>query len=118
MKYEFIYREENGLLYPELDVPQQTYYPIGKYGDLHLAYLKEHRKGTYTTLLTQFRLNEYLHTVDVQAKEQVRLITAKLAQSRGIDEKLKASDMLRWIAEMNAAKHDAEEMVLYEVVYQ
>ena len=36
---------------------------------------------------------------------------------RGIDENLKARDMLRWVAEMNNIKASAEEIVLREVVY-
>ena len=59
MKYEITYKEENGLLYPDFVLPEQTHHPIGKYGSLRLAFIKEHRKGTYTTLLTQCRLNAY-----------------------------------------------------------
>lgn len=62
-------------------------------------------------------MNEYLHEVDVEAAEQVRTITGQIAKSRNIGEKLKADDMLRWGAEMNSAKHEAEEIVLQEVIY-
>ncbi len=77
-----------------------------------------HRKGTYTTLLTQCRLNAYLHDIDTVAKEQVRLITAQLAKSRGIDENLKAADALEWVAQMNSCKLAAEEIVMSEVIYR
>ena len=111
------YTEKNGILYPDLQVPKQTHYYIGKYGSMRLAFIKEHRKGLYATLLTQFRLNEYLREVNVEAAEQVRTITGQIARSKGVDEKLKADDMLRWVAEMNSAKHEAEEIVLREVIY-
>ena len=45
-------------------------------------------------------------------------IVANLARERGIDEGLKASDALKWIAEMNNVKASAEEIVLREVIYQ
>ena len=45
------------------------------------------------------------------------LIT-QLAKARGIDEELKASDALKWVAEMNNIKASAEEIVLREVIYQ
>lgn len=77
-----------------------------------------HRKGTYTTLLTQCRLNAYLHDIDTVAKEQVRLITAQLAKSRSIDEKLKATDLLEWVVQMNSCKLAAEEIVMSEVIYR
>ena len=57
---QLTYHEENGYLYPDLTLPEQTHHPIGKYGDLYLAFIKAHRKGTYTTLLTTGKLNEHL----------------------------------------------------------
>ncbi|MBP3321869.1 MAG: TnpV protein [Clostridia bacterium] len=110
------YREENGRLYPNLELPEQTNYNIGKYGLLHLDFIKEHRKGRYTTIITECRLNEYLHKIDLEANEMLETIVLRLATERGIDENLKARDMLRWIAEMNNIKASAEEIVLREVV--
>ena len=43
-------------------------------------------------------------------------IISRLADERGIDEDLKARDMLRWVAEMNNIKASAEEIVLKEVM--
>lgn len=77
-----------------------------------------HRKGTYTTLLTRCRLNAYLHDIDITAKEKVRLITAQLAKSRSIDEKLKATELLEWVVQMNSCKLAAEEIVMSEVIYR
>ena len=110
------YREENGRLYSNLELPEQTNYNIGKYGLLHLDFIKEHRKGRYTTLILECRLNEYLHKIDLEANEMLKTIVLRLATERGIDENLKARDMLRWVAEMNNVKVSAEEIVLREVV--
>ena len=38
--------------YPMLEISEQKERKIGKYGLLHRDYIKQHRKGTYTTLLT------------------------------------------------------------------
>ena len=111
------YREENGYFYPNLKLPEQTNYNVGKYGLLHLDYIKEHRKGRYTILLTECRLNEYLHKIDLEANEMLETIIPRLASERGIDENLKARDMLRWVTEMNNIKASAEEIVLREVIY-
>ena len=110
------YRKENGRLYPNLELPEQTNYNIGKYGLLHLDFIKKHRKGRYTTIITECRLNEYLHKIDLEANEMLETIVLRLATERGIDENLKARDMLRWVAEMNNIKASAEEIVLPEVV--
>ena len=104
--------------YPMLEISEQTNYEIGKYGHLHLDFIKKHRRGTYTTLLTEGRLNEHLHSIDEQAHKQLDLHINQMAKRMGVTEVLKATDPLRWVREMNNAKHDAEEIVLKEVVYK
>ena len=103
---------KNGIYYPNLTLPTGTTYSIGKYGRVYLDYLKKYRRGIYTTLLTKNRLNEYLHKVDIEAREMVLKITEKIATTRGIDEYLKTANPIRWVQEMNAARHDAEEIVM------
>ena len=118
MKNEITYTEHDGLYYPDLALPEQTNYPIGKYGNLRLDFMKKHRRGTYTTLLTEGRLNEYLRDIGIQAHKLLDDIIPRLAKERGIDEALKAHNALQWVAEMNNIKASAEEIVLQEVIYQ
>ncbi|MBQ7909548.1 MAG: TnpV protein [Clostridia bacterium] len=110
------YHEENGHLIPNVTLPEQTDYQIGKYGRMHLDYIKQHRRGRYTTLLTEDKLNIRLHDIDLEANEMLDTIIPLLATERGIDENLKVRDMLRWVAEMNNIKASAEEIVLRVVV--
>ncbi len=111
------YTERDGIFYPDLTIPEQTDYPIGKYGKMRLDFLKKHRRGTYTSLLVAFKLNAHLAEVDREARSQVEILTAELARQRGIDEKIKAADPLLWVQEMNNAKQNAEEVVLNEIIY-
>ena len=104
--------------YPMLEISEQKEYKIGKYGHLHLEFIKKHRRGTYLTILSEGRLNEYLHDIDIQAHELLDDIILHLAKERGIDEALKTHNALQWVAEMNNIKASAEEIVLREVVYQ
>ena len=110
------YHEENGHLIPNVTLPEQTNYQIGKYGRMHLDYIKQHRRGRYTTLLTEGKLNAQLHEIDLEANEVLETIIPRLATERGTEENLKARDMLRWVAEMNNIKASAEEIVMREVV--
>ena len=110
------YHKENGHLIPDVTIPERTDYQIGKYGRMHLDYIKQHRRGRYTTLLTENKVNARLHDIDLEAKQILETIIPRLATERGIDEDLKARDMLRWVAEMNNIKANAEEIVLREVV--
>ena len=98
--------------YPMLEISEQTNYEIGKYGHLHLDFIKKHRRGTYTTLLTEGRLNDHLHVIDEQAHEQMESYITQM----GVTEELKASNPMRWVHMMNNIKASAEEIVLREVV--
>ena len=112
------YERRGEQYYPLLDLGEQTTYEIGKYGKLNLEFMKLHRRGTYTTLLTENRLNEHLHSIDEQAHEQIDLLTAQMAKQMGVTENIKAFDPIRWVQMMNNIKASAEEIVLKEVVYR
>jgi hypothetical protein len=118
MKNQITYTKHNGLYYPDLALPEQTNYALGKYANLRLDFMKKNRRGMYTTLLTEGQSNEYLHAIDIQAQELLDDIILRLAEERGIDEDLKAHTALLWTAEMNNIKANAEEIVLLEEVYQ
>ncbi len=114
---ELTYRTVNGVQIPNLRLPKQTNLPIGKYGMVRHDFLEKHRKGTYTTLLTEFRLQEHLYEVDQEAKHMVEELTLRIASERSINEEMKATNPLHWMQEMNLAKKSAEEIVLKEYVY-
>ena len=117
MKNEITYIEHNGLYYPNLALLEQTNYSLGKYANLRLDFMKKHRRGTYTALLTEGRLNEYLHEIDLQTHAMLDDIIPHLAQKRGIDEALKAHNAIQWTAEMNNVKASAEKIVMREIIY-
>ena len=110
------YREEGGCLIPNLSLPECEEYAIGKYGQLHLDFLKKHRRGTYTTLLTECRLNEYLHEIDLQATEMVEGLISQLADKQGVGEDLKARSQMEWVLAMNNIKLTAEEIVRHDLL--
>ena len=114
---ELTYTERNGIMYPDLVLPEQTNHPIGKYSRTRLDYLKKLRRCTYTTLLTSCTLNQHLYETEQEAKRQIDLTLSRLVKERGITEELKATNPFRWVHEMNNAKHDAEELVLNEIIY-
>ena len=108
------YREENGNLVPDVELPEQK--SIGKYGRMHLDYLKKHSRGRYSALLGEGRLNAYLADVDEQAQEMLSSLTVELAKTQGIDEQLKTTDQMRWVQMMNNVRNSAEETVLRELI--
>ncbi len=118
MKTNLTYTMINGINYPNIHLPEQTTVNIGKYGNLRLDYLKKHRRGTYTTLLTTCKLNEHLAEIDAEAARSVRELTEAFVKADGITEALKAENNILWAQEMNNCKARAEEIVLREVIYR
>ena len=109
--------ERNGIMNSDLALSEQTNYPIGKYGRMRLDYLKKHRRGTYTTLITSCTLNQRLYDTEQEAKRQIELTLSRLVKERGITEEIKATNPLLWVQKMNNAKHDVEEIVLNKIIY-
>ena len=108
------YRKENGNLVPDVELPEQK--PIGKYGRMHLDYLKQHRRGRYSTLLGEGRLNAYLADVYEQAQKMLNSLTVEFANTQGIYEHLQATDQMRWVQMMNNVRSSAEETVMRELI--
>ena len=92
--------------------------PLGKYGRLRETFLKEHHKGTYTSMLLTGRLEPHLREIDQQAREQADRIVDSLKQQNGVDEKMKARDQMGWVQAVNSFTAQAEEIVLAEIIYR
>ena len=108
---------EDGLYYPNLELPEGTYYEIGKYELMRWEYLKNHRRGEYIKLLMEGKLNEHLHEVDEECHERLELIMEQMKVGAGITEELKATDQMKWVGLMNNVKSAAEEIVAKEIIY-
>lgn len=107
----------DGLYYPDLKLPEGTYYEIGRYGRMRWEYLKSYRKGEYMELLLDGRLNVYLHDIDEACYARMELLTEQMKTGAGITEELKRTDQMRWVGLMNNVRNAAEEIVLKEIVY-
>ena len=115
---------ENGIEYvkngdyyiPNLTVPQRRY-NIGKYGNLHKKFIKEHHHCFYSSILVNGTLLEYLEKVDIKAKNEVDRLIKELAIKQGITEQFKSTDQMKWVGMMNNIKSQAEEIVYSTIVY-
>lgn len=120
---KYITDEKTGISYtlvgdvyiPNL-VSTDTNYEIGFWGRKHKEYIKQYKPAFYTTLLTQCKLNSYLHDVDVRAAEMYDTIVKQLAKQEDVTEKLKATDMMLWVQKMNSIRNRATEIVNAEVI--
>lgn len=100
---------------PDLKAPEPPV--VGKYGRMYLCYLKEHRRGYYTTLLMSGRLKQEVEEVDHLASEILDRLVRDMARRQGITERLKAENEMVWVGRINNIKDSAEEIVLRDVIY-
>ena len=91
--------------------------PIGVWGQRHKHYLQEHKRATYTTLLTSGKLNSYLADIDEQAEEMFSRLVKEYADRQGVTEQLKAENQLLWIQKMSNIQSCVREVVESEIIY-
>ena len=111
------YERQGDYLIPCLILPAEEEQPIGVWGERHLRYLKEYRRGTYINLLTSGRLNAYLAEIDKQAQKCFDRLIEGMKQALGITEQLKAENSLEWIGQMNNIRACVREIVEKEIIY-
>ena len=123
MKEKFI---ENGIEYvrngdyyiPNLTVPDDKVYNIGKYGRLHSIFIKENRPTIYSMKMLDGTWLAYLEEIDTTAKEMVDKLIKDMAVKQGITEELKAKDQMAWVGAMNNIRHSAEEIVCKDLLFR
>ena len=112
------YRREGDYLIPNLALPEEPEYQIGKYGHLRRSYLKEHCPVLYANLLTSGTLHRRLAEINQSCSERMEIIVSAVAKQEGVTEVLKAADQMEWVRRMNGIRSRAEEIVLTELVYE
>ena len=118
-----VHDERNGLDYtlygdyylPDLELPKEQR-PIGRWGRMRLAYLKERRPGLHTRLILSGKLGSHLADVDEQAEVRFDVVMDGYKRLYGISEQIKAEDQMRWVQMMNLARAEAETSILDEII--
>ena len=111
------YTMRDGYRLPDLLPPQEPEATLGKYALLRRKFLKEHRRVTYTNLLTSGKLNSHLLEIEQTAHTRMEQIVTQTAKAEGVTEELKARDQMKWVGLMNNLRASAEETVLAELIY-
>ena len=115
---------ENNLTYtmngdyqiPDLKLTEQPEKPLGKYGRMRKAYLKDHRPLIYNQLLLTEKLYPHLLEIDETANSCLEQMMPQLAAAAGATEQLKARDPMKWVGLMNTCKAQAEEILMAELI--
>ena len=123
MKEKFI---ENGIEYvrngdyyiPNLTVPDDKVYNIGKYGRLHSIFIKENRPAFYSMKMLNGTWLAYLEEIDTSAKEMVNKLIKDMTVKQGVTEELKVKDQMAWVGAMNNIRHSAEEILYKDLLFR
>lgn len=78
--------------------------------------MKENHRVIYYNLVTQGKLNSYLHDIDIKAKEQYDLLVKELVESQGITEQLKSENQMLWVRKMNGISNQVREELNIEII--
>lgn len=95
-----------------------TYNNLGRWANMRLAFIKQHRPQLYQTLLKENRMHGYLKEFDRKVRDTLILTEEQMRQTEGITEELKRQDQLEWVCRMNNIRSRAEEIVTNELVYE
>ncbi len=110
------YREKNGYLIPNLTIPDEEQIEIGVWGQRHLEYIKHRRKGFYTALILDCKVNRYLADINKQAEEMFDTLVSQYKIAESITEQLKAANQMQWVCRMNNIRQRASEVVNKELI--
>ncbi len=91
-------------------------HPIGKYGRMHMDYLRQCHPDLYQQLILQETLNQYLSEANDRAQKMMDSLIRDMILQEDVTEQMKAADPLMWTARMNSIRDRAEEIVMEEVV--
>ena len=118
MNNKITYTKVGDYYLPDLTVPTDKKYNIGKYGRLHGRFIKESRSCFYTAKMIDGTWLDYLADVDKAAKSEVERLVKNFADNLSISEELKATDQMQWVGLMNCIKAQAEEIVMKNIDYR
>ena len=110
------YRWEGDYCVPNIELPEQEEYPLGKYGRLYQSFLEEHHPSRYAHLILEGQLWNRLIEIDKHCNARMEVLIAAMKIQEGVKDALKAADQMEWVRRINSIHNRAEEIVLYELV--
>ena len=105
------YRQVGYYFIPNITLPDDGEYQIGKYGRMRRSYLKKYRKILYNHYVLEGPLFKHLAEIDQVCNERIENIVSAMAKQEGVTEAFKAADQIEWVRRMNSIRNRAEEIV-------
>ena len=102
---------------PDLKLPEE-HRPIGRWGRMHRAYLKEHRPVIFNQLVLSGNLWTYLADINEQAQQRIETLVRQMMVREGVTEELKGTNQMEWVQRMNHIRNAAKAIIVNELIYQ
>ena len=111
------YHEQDGVLLPNIRISDQPEdeQPLGRYGRMALAYLRENHPERYTVLKMGGTLMKTMHRVQRDALERMEHLTQQMLLDDPMPE---TEDLLERVRHWNDLKSMAEKIVLQSTVFR
>jgi len=116
---EITYHWEGDYLIPDIGIPEKEAKlpPLTKWGLMRKYYLQNHHRTLYTDLKMSGELFVHCHEIEEQAEERMRFMMKQMVAKFPISEDLKNTDPMKWVGHMNALKHQVEEVIKSDLIY-
>lgn len=75
------YRQEGDYLIPNIKLPEQEEYQLGKYGRMRRNFLKEHHPARYSDLIVEGRLWNHLAEIDKLCNARMEVMIAAMKKT-------------------------------------
>ena len=107
---------EDGMYNSDLTIDDSDLHPVGRWGMMHEAYLKEAHPWLYERLFLNDTLRGHLADANERAEAMMEQLTDQMMKLEGVTEQLKATQLMIWVGRMNSIRSRAEEIVKAEVI--
>ena len=111
-KLEYIQVGE--FLLPNLSLEKVDGY-TGRWGIMRKEYLQKHKPAVYSSMLLMDELNQHLIDIQKTADERMDVLEKQLLERDPAPDK--AKDGMAWTRHMNQIRHQAEEYVKSEIIF-
>ena len=111
---QITYTRNGDYLIPDIQLTPMTTEPLGKYGRMRRAFLREEKPILFNELLLTEKLFPHLREVQETASRRVDQIMNDLLKMNPAPDKM--SDQVGWVRHMNSLKAQAEEIVTAELI--
>ena len=108
---------DDGMYYPNITLPEEMNFDIGRFGRMRGRYLKENKVNYFNTLLISGKLNQYLRDVNTECEDMIEILSERMMIRQGITEQMKEADHMKWVGLTNNIRLQVEKFVVKDLIF-